>query len=294
MPVRWSRWLPLVLAAAAVLSPDAHAQKGPALPDVLLSGANYLVQYAEKVSAITAEEEYTQYDTSSGKMGVPRRLNADFLLLGSGNGVINGFRDVFAIDNAALRPREDRLLALFQAAAPGALDQARQLSEDSVRHYLSPNVNALGQPTAALEFLRKENQERSTFKLEGVKKMDGVEVAVVKFNEQGMPRMIPSPGDAPAVGRFWIDPSSGAVRQTELGLSSKAFNVRSTVKYALEPKTGLWLPAEMSQQFDISGPGSGGVSNMGSGGGYSAHQSLEARASYSKFRQVQIDLSKVK
>jgi hypothetical protein len=62
---------------------------------------------------------------------VPRRLTADFVLVGLGHGGVAGFRDVFAIDGAALRPREDRLVALFQTPPASALQQARQVSEDS-------------------------------------------------------------------------------------------------------------------------------------------------------------------
>ena len=50
----------------------------------------------------------------------------------------------------------------------------------------------------------------------------------------------------------------------------------------------------MFQHFDISSGGSGQSSNMGSGGGYGAHQSLEGRATYTKVRQVPIDLSRIR
>ena len=109
-----------------------------------------------------------------------------------------------------------------------------------------------------------------------------------------MPRLFPTPGDGPAIGRFWVDVASGTVRQTELGITTKAFGLRATVKYAPEPKLGLWLPVEMTQQNEISGPGSGGISNMGGGSGYGARQVLEGQSTYSKFRQVSIDLGKVK
>lgn len=82
--------------------------------------------------------------------------------------------------------------------------------------------------------------------------------------------------------------ASGTVRQTEIGITSQGVSVRATVKYAHEPALGLWLPSEMSQRIDLSGPGSG-FSNMGGGQGYNVRQSLEARATYSKFRHVPAD-----
>jgi hypothetical protein len=294
MEVRMVRWIPLALALIGVATPDVEAQKGPALPEVLKSCGDYVAQYAEKLGAVGAEEQYTQYETSSGQMATPKRVNTDVVWVGLGDRGVMGFRDAFAIDNAPLRQRDDRLLSLFKTLTSSSVQQATALTDDSVRQYLSPNLHALDQPLIALAFLRKENQERSTFKLEGVKSMNGAQVATVKFNERGSERLVPSAEGGPAVGRFWIDVATGAVRQTELGLVGKAANVTVTVKYAADQATGLWLPAEMVQHFDISSGGSGESSNMGSGGGYGAHQALEGRATYTKLRQVPIDLSRVR
>lgn len=284
MPMRLPRWFLLALTAVGSASIGIHAQKASA-PDVLQAAADYLVQYSQKLSVVTAEEEYTQYETSSGQMGTPVRLSADVVLVGLGNGGTATFRDVFAIDSKPVRPRDGRLPALFRTPSPPSMQQARDWSEESVRRYVNPNLHILDEPTAALEFLRKENQERSTFKIESVKTMSGAQVAILRFTEQRTPRLMPMPGDAAATGRFWVDVASGTVRQTELGFSSKTFNIRSTVKYAAEPTLGLWLPTEMSQVFDASGQGAGGSNNMGSGGGYNAHQAFEARASYDHFRR---------
>jgi hypothetical protein len=292
MALRSFRWVPLVLVLPGFAVAGITAQKGPALADVLQSAADYLVQYSERLAVISAEESYTQYETSSGKMSTPRRLTADYVLVGLGGGGLAGFRDVFGIDNKALRPREERLVGILQKRSTATLDQARQLSEESVRQYISGNLHALDQPTTALEFLRKENQDRSTFKLEGVKTTNGSAVATLRFTEKNGQRLIPSAEDAGALGRFWIDVATGAVRQTELSMNSKTMNVRTSVKYVDEPTLRLWLPLEMSQVFDLSGNGSGSVSNMGSGGGYSAHQTLEARMSYSKFKQVPTEAGK--
>jgi len=201
---------------------------------------------------------------------------------------------VFAVGTAPVRKRDDRLLTLFTVSPASALPQARQLTDESVRYYVSPNLRALDQPTVALEFLRKENQERSTFKLDGVKTMGGARVAILRFTERNTPRLVPSPENGPAVGRFWIDVASGTVRQTELGIVGKSSNIRASVDYAADATLGIWLPVAMYQQVEIRGAGSGEFSNMGSGGGYGAHQALEGRATYSKFRQVPVDVTKIR
>jgi hypothetical protein len=287
MRVRGS-WVPLTVAALGLAATVLQAQKGPALPDVLKSAGDYLVQYSEKISGVAAEEEYLQYDTTSGQMNTPKRVSSDLVLYGSGSGTVTAFRDVYAVDTVAIRQRDDRLPALFKSPTAEGGQKAQQFSEDSVRAYLNPNLHALDQPTVALEFLLKENQERSTFKVESVKTMNGAQVAVLKFNERSMPRLIPSNENAAAVGRFWVDVATGAIRQTELGITGKSTSIRVTVKYEEQPTLALWLPVEMYQQFELSVQGVNGMNNMGSGGGYTGRQTLEGRATYVKYRNVAV------
>jgi hypothetical protein len=275
-----------VLSAAGLASIVLQAQSAPALPDLLQAGADYLVQYSQRLSAIAAEEDYVQYETSSDQMRAPRRLSADVVLVGLEDGSIATFRDVVAVDNVPIHPRDDRLPSLFATTPWSSFQQARQLTDDSVKHYLSPNLHALDQPLIVLEFLRKGNQQRSNFTVESVKAVDGGRVAVLKFTERHTPRLVPVTGGGAAIGRFWIDVTTGTVRQTEMGISSKGVSVRATVKYAREPALDLWLPVEMSQQIDTSGRGNSAFSQMGGGPGYGVRMAHETRAGYSKFRRI--------
>ena len=283
---------PLVVVIG-LASTGVEAQKPPTLEEVLQSAADYLIQYSQKVGVIGAEEAYAQHNTSSGQSGMPTRLVTDFVLVGLRDGGVTGFRDVVSIGGAALRKGDDRLATLFTASPGTSLQQARQMSDDSVRYYLSPNLRVLDQPTIALEFLRKENQERSAFKLDSVKTSKGATVAVVRFNERATPRLVSVPETGPAEGRFWIDVATGMVRQTELIFTSKTVNISAAVNYAVDSKLGLCLPANMLQRVDIYIAGTG-ASNMGTEGGYGSHQGLEGRADYGKYRQVSADTSKIK
>lgn len=291
MSLRSRLWVPLAIAAIGLVPVGVHTQKGPALPDLLQSAGDYLVRYSQQIGAVTAEEQYAQSDTSLTG-GIPVRLVADVVFIGSGAGGVIGFRDVVSVDGAPVHKRDDRLLTLFTASPGASLQEARRITEESVHYYRSPNLRALDQPTLALEFLKKENQSRSAFKLDSVKNMKGAEVAIVKFTERDTPRLLPSPGNAAAEGRFWIEVATGTVRQTELAFPGKTVDVRATVTYAAEPKLGVWLPVEMSQKVDLYSDG--GMSSMGSVGGQGGHQGLEGRINYSKFRQAQVDVSKIK
>jgi hypothetical protein len=76
MPPRVARRFLPALSAAGLATIVLQAQNAPALPDLLKAGADYLVHYSQRLSAIAAQEEYVQYETSSGPMRAPRRLGA--------------------------------------------------------------------------------------------------------------------------------------------------------------------------------------------------------------------------
>lgn len=275
----------LFLVAGAASSIVIAAQPAPAVQEILTSAGDYVAAYSLKLSAIAAEENYVQYDVSSGEVRAPRRLSADLVLATLGDG-LEGFRDVFAIDGAVLRGRDDRLASLFSSIAPSGIEQARTYTRDSIGRYLSPNLHGLDQPMLALEFVRKEHQRRSNFRIETVKTTEGARVAVLRFTERETPRLVPSLGDAAATGRVWVDLGTGVVRQTELSLTNTSFNVRATVIYAFQPPLGLWLPVKMTQHVEGTGPGSTPINHMGANGGYNTRQAFEGHATYSKFRRV--------
>lgn len=294
MVIRLLCSLSVALAALFLASGSAAAQKGPGLPDLLKLSADYLAQYAERLGAVAADEEYVQYETTTGRMTTPKRVNAHVVWLGVSEGAVENFRDVVGIDSVPVRPKDERLLDLFKTPKDASRPQAQEMTDNSVRQYIDGNLHLLDQAMLAFEFLRAANQERSTFKLEGVKNMNSAQVAVLKFNERAQPRLVPSPEHAPAVGRFWIETATGTVRQAELGLSARGFNVHTVVKYAADGATSLWLPVEMVQHCQVSGGMSSVGSNMGAGGGYSVRQELEGRATYTNYRRVPVDLTKLK
>ena len=275
-------WLTAAVVACSVLV--IHAQKGPALPDVLKAAGDYLVDYSKKLGVIAADEEFTQRDLSSG-LGAARRLNSDFVIVGLDSGLIASYRDAYSVDGQSRRQRDDRLMTAFTTkAAMAAMRDGQEVTDATAHEYVSPNLRMLDDPTLALQFIRKENQERSTFKLDSVKTMNGAQVAIVRFNEKATGRLIQAPENAPGTGRFWIDATTGAIRQTELVISTGNYNIRVTVNFTEDPTLKLWLPTESYQQLDFSA-GGGGMSTSGTSGNYGAHQSLEGRAKYSKFRQ---------
>ncbi len=86
-------------------------------------------------------------------------------------------------------------------------------------------------PLEALRFLRKPNQSRSQFEIAGEERADIGTVVVLTFKEQAKPRLISSPLDAAASGRFWIEAASGTVVRSELKMSAPNVMKTVTVRY---------------------------------------------------------------
>ena len=285
MPAHIRRSL-LVLVAVVVLPwSRVDAQKAPALPDLLKLAADGVAQYAQQLGTVAADEEFTQYETSSGRMSTPKRLNSVVVLYPQGDGAIVNFRDLVGIDTVPVRAKDDRLAALFKSPTDASLASAQEMTEAAVRAYFSPNLHLLDRPLLALDLVRAANQGNSTFKVDGMKKMDGTEVAVLKFNEKGTGHLL---NEASAVGRVWIEPGSGAIHQTELGFISKAANITSTVKFARDATLGVFVPSELFEQVQASSAGAG-TNSMGAASGsgdLSGRQSMEGRAQYSGYRRL--------
>lgn len=285
MPDRVRRSVFVLAAMFALPWSRLDAQKAPALPDVLKLAADSVAQYAAQLGTVAADEEFTQYETSSGRMSTPKRLNSVIVLYPQADGAFVNFRDLVGIDTVPVRPKDDRLAALFKSPTEASLVTAQEMTEAAVRAYFSPNLHLLDRPLLALDLIRTANQPNSTFKVEGMKKMDGAEVAVLKFNEKGTGHLM---NEASAIGRVWIEPGSGAIHQTELGFISKAANITSTVKFTKDAALGLFLPSELFEQVQASSAGAG-TNSMGAASGsgdLAGRQSMEARAQYSGYRRL--------
>jgi hypothetical protein len=262
----------------------AGAQK-PQLADLLKTAGAYLAEYSQTI-AVTAEEDYVQRDTTTSS--APRRLQSDIVLIGIGNGVVVGHRDIFAVDASKIRERDERLLKLFRVPNPASAQEAAKAMEDeSVHYYLSPNLRTLDAPGLALEFLREANQANSEFALEGVRKSGDLQIATVKFVERPTSRILPTPEGAKTSGKFWIDVATGAVTQTELTVDHREyFRFHIATKFAKDAAVGAWVPAEVLQDVDIRTPTNNAHSNMGAGGQLGSRRSFEGRIKYSKYRRL--------
>lgn len=79
-----------------------------------------------------------------------------------------------------------------------------------------------------------------------------------------------------ARGRFWIEPTSGRVVRTELGIRTQDAGGTVTVSYAPQPAAAnLWLPVSMNEEYT------------------NRSETIEGRATYTNFRTFSVDVSTI-
>ncbi len=283
-----------IVIVGVMLAVSARAEQAPPLQEILRKAGAYVSDFHRQLSGIVADEQYSQewkirVRQSRAERTVQRRLLASDLVLvkPSGAAAWMEFRDVYAVDGAAVRDRQDRLTKLFlQPSASGAAQIGRIL-DDSARYNIGDIERNVNTPVFALLFLELANQGHFKFKLakdrapqNSAGDEPGVgafrvstEVWVVAYEERKNGTMIRTTGgrDLPAHGRFWIDPA-GRVLMSELIVDNRQLNATIDVSYQSEPMLGLLVPIEMRERYQ----------------GLRTESVIEGRASYGKFRQFQV------
>ena len=253
--------------AAAASGASAGASTDHELVTLLDKAGVYVVTYCNTFTDIVAEEEYDQtYEGQlSGAAGTaPRRTTlADIVFVSLGGSFQwASFRDVFLVDGHEVHDRKTRLETLFLDKTSSNLDEALGIRTESARFNIG-RARTINEPTAPLMFIHPRNQHRFDFHLRKKRKVAGVEVAEVSFREKARPTMIRNEAgdDMPATGRLWIEPESGAVVRSEIivDLPEQLDNPmmqavqlakgRIRVDYHLDPHLGIWVPAQMSEDY---------------------------------------------
>lgn len=287
------RMVVVVLAGIAALGTPTAAQKEPAAADVLRAATEYLATYATRVSGVSLEEAYTMLDVTGGRIATTRRVHSDVILLNLAGKVI-ALRDAFSLDDNPLRERTPRITSLLAKPSQAAWDQAQAYASESVRHFQDDLIVRLNEPTLALQFIAPENQLKVAYKIDGKKKIGGVKVVGLRFQEpknREADYIIKTRGKAAGSGRLWIDPATGRIHRTELSMQSGSEFARIAVDYARDPTLDLWLPASMVDAYEISEVVGSSMSNTGAGSPGIARRSFDCRASYSNPHLTPIEMT---
>ena len=280
------------LSIASLTASVPPAAQTPGVEDLLLAARTYLASYAQKVSGVTLDEALMLTENANALRSVPQRLASELILLNVG-GQLLGMRDVYSVDTKALRTKDARIARAL--AEPTAATW--QMAQDHAREhavYLRTNVVLwFSDPVMVTRCLVAEHRSRLTFRVEGAKRMNGVQVYGLGFKETDKDpekSILQIPGTPLASGRFWVEAESGRIHQTEFWPESPTHNARVQVQYAPDEKLGVLLPRSASHAFEARERGTG-ISGTG-GGGNSMRITFESTAQYSAPRYTPIDLSK--
>src|SRR6185436_13041571 len=252
--------------------------------EVLQAAGRYVTEYQRSFSVVVACVSYQQRAFTGGKLQT-RDLRSEVALiaLDDANWVL--FRDVYEVDGHSISDRRDRLTQLFLKPAPDLGLQARRILDEGARHNLGPISRTLNTPTQALDFIRSENQSRSSFRLAGRTSVNGVEAYDVRFEETAMPRMIVTRDNAAASGRVWVALGTGAIVRTELRIRSEGTLATLTVNYSRHDKLSLWVPARMIESYEPADPRATSRLDVDA----PAAIRIDGVAAYSDFRQFSVD-----
>ena len=96
------------------------------------------------------------------------------------------------------------------------------------------------------------------------------------------------PGDPLASGRFWVEPGTGRIHQTEFWPQSATDTARVQVQYAPDEKLGVLLPRSASHTFETR---ERGTDIRGTRRRLFTRLNFESTATYANPRYTPIDLN---
>ena len=252
---------------------------------VLARAGAYVSDFERHFSGIVAEEHYEQ---TSG--GMTRKLTSDVLLVRvPGDAMYVQYRDVFEVDGSAVRTRSNRIAELFQDPSASAADRLRAITEESARYNIGRVQRTINTPTLARILLRPDNQLASTFKLSRSAEPELARAGaaatafavprntvVLSFQEKPHDTLVRTTAnrDAPSHGRFWIDPDTGTVLNSELEVDLTQLSAVVDVHYSRDATLGIMAPVEMRERYAVFG----GVG-------------IQGVATYSHLRAFQVQVS---
>jgi len=273
MPGRWA-----IATAGVILAFSAEARpsgRAPELKDVLKSAAAYVERFHQQLSQIVSEETYRQTVINTSRLTdtvvfpPSRTLRSDLILVRSAaKDRFVELRDVFEVDGKPVRDRQARLERLLGANSSAAGSQIAAIIQESARYNVGTIRRNVNTPLLALMFLHGDYQDRfrfrhvtrdaPVFKQSRDRELNeapvfrvSTEMWTIEYQERKNATVIrtPSGGNLPARGRFWIDPSSGAVLISEMIVDGAGVVATVTVSYQSEPLLGFLVPIEMRESY---------------------------------------------
>lgn len=241
--------------------------------------ASYTDVFIEYFRNVVSEEHYQQEvlpginarELATVPATQRRTLRSDFLLVKPSDvPEWSAFRDVYEVDGAPVRDRDERLAKLFLKSSSTTLDHARQIAQEGSMYNIGNVVRTINSPVIALAFLERSYQQRFAFKMGKADPAAGLNVWILEYREQALPTLIRAFGgrDLPTHGRVWIDAETGRVLKTELQITDVTISATVTTTFRPDPLVPILVPVEMVEEYK---PAQG--------------RPIRGKATYGRFRQ---------
>ena len=277
----------VALLTSAAAAPVAQS---PSIQDLVTAAAAYSSIYAARMSGVTLDEELLLTEVIPNSRNVPQRLASDLVFVLAGEGLVT-LRDPYSVDRSAIRERVPRIARVLADPTPESWKRAQEYSREHAVYLRANVVLWYSDPALVFRCLDDRHRSRLTFKLEGRKRLNGVETYGLGFKEAIHPdgqTVLDTAGKPRVSGRFWVEAPSGRIHRTEFWPQAEKDTARVEVLYAPDEKLGLLLPREAGHTFDTR---EYGFSVLGAvGPGYDARMNFESTAKYSNPRYTPIDL----
>jgi hypothetical protein len=280
----------------------AQAAIAPSLPRVLARAADWVEEFADRMSGVVVEETYVQQvhqpinRFGSQPANLPRRaysgpihreLKSDLLLVRpvGADGWMQ-FRDVTEVDGRALKDRNDRLARLFLEPSKSTATQAQKIMSESARYNIGDIERNINLPVLALIVLNRYLQPGFQFQFEKdpeqlmLPRLPSFVVpgdaVIVSFTETQMRTLVASPQgrNLPASGHFWLDPKTSRVLISEIGIEDLWLKATIFVAYGNAEPIDVPMPVVMHERYENKLNGT----------------SVDGTATYSNFREFKVNV----
>jgi hypothetical protein len=253
----------------------AAAQKRKSVEE---RAADYVATYQEELTAIVADETYTQeVRRDPQEPGAQLRTTAGevfFIFTTAGRGWM-AIRDVLTIDGAPVRERTDVREILRTVPAAHVGDRMRSYNAQFNIGRITRNIN---EPTLALLSLDAGHRSRFRFTLKEREVRDGRVMVWLAFQERERPTLIRGLEGSPIYmkGELLVEAANGRIWQSRLTATVDRIDVELKTESRLDDRLGLMLPVVFRERYQRDKTLA------------ADYEEIDCVASYSNFRRFEV------